>query len=390
MAESIVEFMARRGREIEKRARKGVAAAHEAYGEATRSGERLLLRTADEVGQYGARLSGGNWLKPEPKPRASNTVARPTSSVRPPVGQSGQRARALLDRGSVTTALGADIARRAGNAVGLVRGAANAAEGLVDGAIFVSRLADPLDGFKNPGHSASDQLFQAGRDVVGYAGKAIRDPSILLQDVGDKAREIRRDIDPDATPPASTFTGELQRNFAIGRNQGELAFDVGSLAFAGPAAKLTSRIGVASRASVGPERYLAQGFSPSGAAYLATPYTGMGHHTVPRRYRLPELLGGKPLPPSISDGPFNLLKPEGMTRGDFYRLHFEVDDRFHGTKLPKRVGGESWSGKRLGFERYELPERLWYGTPAPLKARIGGSAAVGGGLIYDPNEEDGR
>ena len=388
MNESIGDFMARRRREIEQQARDGVAAARETYGEATKSGRRLLLQTADEVAQYSARLTGGKSPKPELRAPTPQPVARQVNSVRPPGGQSVQRPRPGPDRGDVTTAVGADIARRVGNAVGMVRGAANAVEGLVDGATFVSRLVDPLDGLKNPGQSATGQLFQAGREMVEYAGKAIREPTVLVRDVGDKVRQIERDTHPNATPPANTFAGELQRNFAIGQNQGELAFDVGSLVLAGPAAKLTGHIGAASRARVGPERYLAQGFSPSGAAYLATPYTGMGHHTVPRRYRLPEFLGGKPLPPSISDGPFNLLKPEGMTRGDFYRLHFEVDDHFHGTKLPKRVGGESWSGKRLGFERYGLPERLWHGTPAPLKARVGGSATVGGGLIYDLGEEE--
>jgi hypothetical protein len=102
------------------------------------------------------------------------------------------------------------------------------------------------------------------------------------------------------------------------------------------------------------------------------------------------ILGGEPLPRAYSDGPFNRLAPQGMTRGDFYERHFQVDPDFHGSKLPARVGGGSWSGHALRLEKYDLPGRLWYGSPAPLKARVGGLGAAGGSLIYDGSEEGGR
>ena len=100
------------------------------------------------------------------------------------------------------------------------------------------------------------------------------------------------------------------------------------------------------------------------------------------------MFGGGSLPRSYSDGPFNRLAPEGMTCGDFYERHFRVDPDFYGTRLPARVGGERWSGRALGLEKYGPPGRLWYGSPAPLKARIGGLGSGAGSAIYDSPETD--
>lgn len=388
MQESIAEFMERRRREVEELSRDAAATAFGAYKSAVRARERLILSAADGIAQHSSRFIGGK--RPEPRPQPSRPAA-PANDVRPATVKPAQARRPngqtqgnWLDRNDRAKAVGGDVARVAGNAAGLVTGAANAAEGLVDGATFLSRLVDPLDAWKSPrGQSATDQLLNVGRGAVDYTSKAIADPSILARDVRSKARQMRLDLDPTATPAAPTFSGELERNFTIGQNQGELAFDVGSLAVGGPLAKGAGKLGAASRATVGPEKYVAQGFSPTGAAYLSETYRGMGHHNAPRRYRLPKILGGGPLPTAFSDGPFNVLKPEGMTRGDFYRLHFEVDDHFYGAKLPARVGGERWSGKKLGFEKHDTLGRLWHGTPAPMKARIGGSSASAGGLIHD-------
>ena len=77
-----------------------------------------------------------------------------------------------------------------------------------------------------------------------------------------------------------------------------------------------------------------------------------------------------------------------MTRGDFYERHFAVDPAFHGTGLPARVGGGPWSGKALGLERYDRLGRVWFGSPAALKARVGGLTSAGGGLMYDGFDED--
>jgi len=75
----------------------------------------------------------------------------------------------------------------------------------------------------------------------------------------------------------------------------------------GPAAKGVKGLGRVSNVG-NVERYLAQGFSPKAAAHLAEPYPsrGMGHHFIPRRAGLRE---------SYSDSVFNVLKPEGISRG---------------------------------------------------------------------------
>ena len=250
----------------------------------------------------------------------------------------------------------------------------------MDGAVFLGRITNPLDLLVSaPGQSAAAHLVGAGMEAADYVKKGIEDPERVVRDVRAKAHQMRVDLDPTATPVAPTFGGELRRSFGIGENQGELAFDVGSLAVGGPLAKGMRELGAVSKAASA-EKYLVQGFSPAGAAYLADlyPSSGMGHHFIPRRYKLPSMLGGEPLPRAYSDGPFNRLAPEGMTRGDFYERHFQVDPDFHGTKLPARVGGGSWSGHALELEKYDLLGQLWHGSPAPLKARVGGLASAGG------------
>ncbi|MGK6321423.1 hypothetical protein ACMGER_18080, partial [Sphingomonas sp. DT-204] len=124
----------------------------------------------------------------------------------------------------------------------------------------------------------------------------------------------------------------------------------------------------------GAAKFLNQGFSPAQADYLAAPYEGMGHHFIPRRVGLPEAIG---------DSPLNVLKPSGISRGDFYELHYQVDRSFYGTAFPKSVGG-TWSGRSLGLEKYSGAQRLWYASPTPLKVTVGGAAAAGaaGGYWY--------
>ena len=101
----------------------------------------------------------------------------------------------------------------------------------------------------------------------------------------------------------------------------------------------------------------------------------MGHHFIPRAEKLPK---------SYSDGIFNVLRPEGVSRGDFYELHYKVDPKYHGGG----VKGERWSGADLGLHKYGLVGRLWHGSPPPLKARVGGLGASAGALIYVTEGEE--
>ncbi|HEX2800562.1 MAG TPA: hypothetical protein VHN73_00710 [Phenylobacterium sp.] len=288
-----------------------------------------------------------------------------------------------------------DASRLAGNAVGVVRGGVHAVEGLADGAVFAGRLLNPLDRVMSPhGESAEEQLGRATRNtaraVGDYVRKGVNDPNGVLEDIRDVGQQWNRDLNPAATPVASTFAGELRRNFDIGRNQGEVLFDVGSLVVGGPAAKAVK--GLSRAANLGNDaKYLAQGFSPKVAAYLAEPYpaSGMGSHFIPRRARLPESFGGGPLPKSYMDGPFNRLAPPDISRSDLYELHYQVDPKFNVARLPADVGGGVWHGGKIGLESHGLPGRLWHGAPAPLKARVGGLGASAGAAMYAPEDEEG-
>lgn len=132
-------------------------------------------------------------------------------------------------------------------------------------------------------------------------------------------------------------------------------------------------IGVRSlRAPTGEARFLSQGFNADQAKYLAQPYEGMGHHFFRREWDLPEV---------ITESPLSILKPSGISRGDFYELHYKVDPTFYGARFPSSIGG-SWSGRSLGLQKYGTVGRLWYGSPAPLKVTVGASAAAGGGAAY--------
>lgn len=369
------------GDTIRRRAREAEAAAYEGVKRAIRRGEDLQLKTPGEVLAYGAKRLHAEEARA--KQVVSNTIRTAKRRADDALNRLGQ------DQNLRPIAVGA--AQVAGIGVGVGRGVVHAGEGLFDGAKFVSRLIDPLDPLKSPqGQSAIEQLgrgvLTAGQKTVDYVDRGISDPQSVVRDVSGKLQEWRRDLDPSATPAASTFEGELRRNFDIGQNQGELAFDVGSLAFGGPAAKAVK--GLEQVSNIGNvERYLAQGFGPKGAARLAEPYpaSGMGSHFVPRRTRLPGFLGGGPLPQSFIDGPFNKLVPPGSSIGDLYERHYAVDPRFHGTS----AGGERWSGRDLGLKRYGRLGQLWYGSPAPLKARVGGLGAASGSGLHDAEEEIG-
>ena len=181
--------------------------------------------------------------------------------------------------------------------------------------------------------------------------------------------------------------GEMRRQADLGLNQGELLFDVGSLLYGGAEAKGLTRLAKAGEAQ-GAEKWLARGVSPGLADYFATPYTGIGHHYLPRRSKLPPWLGGGPVPPVISDSPFFLLRPGGISTGDMLELHFKVDPKYRGGSIPAEFGGGSWSGDALGWEKYDQLGRLWYGAPAPLKAAAG-SGVVGAGALVDQIDGEG-
>jgi hypothetical protein len=133
----------------------------------------------------------------------------------------------------------------------------------------------------------------------------------------------------------------------------------------------------ASRTLASEARFLGQGFGQAQARYLAQPYERMGHHFLRREWGLPQ---------GITNSRFSLLKPSGISRGNFYELHYRVDPTFYGAAFPKSIGG-SWSGNTIGLKKLGFFGRMWYGSPGPLKIGVAGAAAAGGGAYWYLNND---
>jgi len=242
------------------------------------------------------------------------------------------------------------------------------------------------------GPEARQEALRQGADnihaALQYGRAAMDDPSKVSSDVGDLSRAAIKSIDPRGAPMSGSLGDVVGYEFGKGANLSEGVANVAA-AFAAPElgigalraatfdAKAASRIA----------KLVNEGANPRLAEYLAEPYEGMGHHAiVPRRFKIPETirgipvddrLAGKPLPSWIVDSPLNVSKPLGMSRDDFYKYHYGVDERFHGARLPADLnGGKGWSGKRQGLQRHSRPMQVWAGMPVPLK---GGIAAAGVG-----------
>lgn len=382
------------------------ARGHRLYGQAIRRGEQVVARTTSELRDFAKTASGGRPSGP-PASATSEPRSKPVRSgqAQPSAPRHGDRrqqtegnpgrreaaaprsAKATLQQianSQPARQVAGDVARVVGNVAGLGTGTLQTMEDMKDGAALALRLLNPADPFLHPrGEAGWDQMAGAANLVVQRGKQAIADPKAAIQNVMGEGRKLRQNLDPTATPQKPTAYGEMRRNFDIGRNQGELAVGVAGLALGGAelkAASTAARISKAERIAM----HRSQGFSEEKAAYLAERYTGRGHHAIiPERTRLPAWAGGGPVPRAILDSPFNVLKPEGITRGDFYPLHSKVDSYFYGTGFPRRMGPGGWSSKVLGIEKYGLPSRIWYGTPGPTKAVLGGAAIEAGGALNE-------
>ena len=310
------------------------------------------------------------------------SVAKVASAPARPVPTAPGRIETWLDESPEAKAIAGDLTRWGAVGPGVARGAWRLVEDTVDGAAFGARL---LNGFDPDQQDAAwEDVSRVAGAGVGFARDAVSDPSTAVVRVKGGlegwAEDLSVKTDPKATPVADTFRGEVDRQFGIGLNQGGLLFDAATLPVGGAAIKGLSRMGTAARGLKTVDHYVAKGVPPSIAAYFVEPYTGMGHHYLPRRTRLPVILGGGPVPPVISESPFFLLKPEGIQRGDMYELHYRVDPHFNGGKVPRRIGNvKGWSGKKLGWEKEDSLGQVWYGAPDPLKATAAG--ALGTGLV---------
>lgn len=384
--ETMADYYERRQREVAHFGEQAAAAAREAYGRALRAGEDLNLPTAGDVMRYGTDLLAGKKRpqtapapRPAPKPsgaRAGKVSAR--GSAPAPSGTPGS----WFDRNEVVKAAGGDLVRNLSLVPGAARGAWDTARDVSDGVLFVSRLFDPSDAEHSPrGEAAWDKVFKGANGLASEVKAAVTDPRSAVDNVRNSLERFNARVDPRATPVADTFAGEMRRQAGLGLNLGEVLFDAGSVLYGGAQAKTLSRLGKAAEAT-GAEKYLARGIEPGLAAYFATPYTGRGHHYLPLRTELPSWFGGGPVPSLIGDSPFFLLKPKGISTGDMLELHYKVDPKYRGGKVPAEFGGGSWSGKALGWQKHDQLGQLWQGAPLPLKAAAG-SGVIGAGAVVD-------
>jgi hypothetical protein len=300
-----------------------------------------------------------------------------------------QPAAAWYDDSPTAKAIAGTLAYNAGLIPGVVRGGYHTLKSALDGATFLSRLADPMDPLLSaPGESAQEQVASAALRGGAYAWRGVQDPRIVRDDIASAFHDFRLKEDLTATPVAPTLRGEVKRAFDIGMNNGELAFDAGSTVAGGELLRGAAGLGAMTRAAETAEAKILAA-RPGLAAYLDEPYEGMGHHIKARRTRLPSILGGGPVPKELMESAFNKIRAEGMTRRDFFRNHVGVDDFYHGGKVPARFGGGGWSAKNLGWDKYRGYERFQHGT-APATKAVMGSTIIGGQLAGPFDDGAGR
>lgn len=308
------------------------------------------------------------------------SVAKVASAPARPVPTAPGRIETWLDQSPEAKAIAGEVTRWGAVGPGFARGAWRLVEDTADSVVFGARL---LNGFDPEQQEAAwGDVSRVAGAGVGFARDAVSDPSTAVARVKGGlegwAEDLSVKTDPEATPVADTFRGEVDRQFGIGLNQGGLLFDAATLPVGGAAIKGLSRMGKVARGLKTVDHYVAKGVPPSIAAYFVEPYIGMGHHYLPRRTRLPDILGGGPIPPVISESPLFLLKPKGIQRGDMYELHYRVDPHYYGGGLPRRVGNvKGWSGRNLGWEKEDSLGQIWYGAPDPLKATVAGGLGTG-------------
>ncbi len=357
------DHIARRSRETAFDPREAEALAYAEVRRRIRAGEDFHLPTPADVRELGRKLA-----------------ASPSSRVD---GASSGVGESLTRAAKATTE---SLAIPGGIAVGALQRAGEDSIGFAKTVKFANRLVNPLDPLMSPhGQAAWNQLASGTADALYATGGVVVHPIETAKAAQRSFRGFRLRADPSTTSPAPTFRAEVRRNVNAGRAQGQAIFDVVALAAAAAPAKVAGKLDRL-RPPSGPEKYLQQGHSPAASLYLAEPYTGMGHHVISRDKKLPGWLGGGPISKVYSESRYNVLKPEGVTRGDMYELHHAVDRRFGGTWFGKSLPGETWRGSAIGLKKAGWGKQQWLGTPTPVKTRVGGGGAVTGNVAAGDRE----
>lgn len=338
---------------------------------------RALADAREAEAREAAQAAGSRNLTP---------VELMTEWAQPRAGVVPMRRRAWYDESPVARGIAREGGRALGLAPGVVRGGFNTVKGAVEGAYFISRLADPLERFRiPPGEAAADQLLDAGLRAGSYVKRGIEDPSIVRDDVIAGLRDFRRKQDLSATPDTGTFAGEFWRGADVGMNNGELLFDAGSTLLGGQFVRGAAGIGRLAKAPT-PKELAFRAANPDFDARLDQAYKGMSHHIVGRNEEMPTLLGGGLYPRWFVESEFNKIRHEGMTTRDVFRNHIGVDEDYYGGK----AAGTRWSGERdLGWTRYGPFERLYYGT-SPYTQAMAGPILLGGTTVDAGREGAGQ
>lgn len=421
------KWVAEQGSELAHSAHELEAAGRKAWNEATRTGQNVQAATTAQLRTLGAQVLAGEQaakravgrtvvatqkaisLAPQElaaHPRTSLAPGVPSRPAAIPPKSQALRTQAkdgvqngdLLEKslGRWDNVPGAKpwvgvAAQALGVAPGALRGGLHAVEGLAQTVDLGRRLSDPLELLRIPqGNSAWNEVLGAGRQAERYVADRISHPEALVGDLRRAAHKARVDLDPGASPEGKTLADEARRRFGIGMNEGELGFDVGSAFAGGPGAKFVGKAGRFFREADSVERYLKKGYSLEAAQHLASPYeNGAGSHYVPQKlFKDGGPLSRVPFLKNFKDSEWNVSKPEGMTRGQFYDYHYENDPFYHGARMPASVPEMGWSGKRMGLKKRGPLGRLWFGMPAPLKARALGSAGTFGGTVQSISEDE--
>lgn len=343
---------------------------------------------------YRAPASAGARAQPAPAPRGPTVGIGPRQPPsQPPANSLFQSPwiRGRLDPNQIAKGVVGKVARDAGVIAGVPRGMWHAGRDAVDTAYFIHRLTnayDPRDQAAAFGEAANGarSLFGATRWVYNNPTEAAKRGLAYLN----------TSLNPEATPQGTTIADEMRRNWEIGKNRGELAFNVATLVYGpgelrmlaglGRAAKVATEAEKAAKYAADVARFQKEGIPLNLARYFAETYKGIGHHYWPTNAKY-KIIGNRKLPTQITDLPILRLKPEGINNGDFYKLHFQVDPSSKGGRISAEHGGGGWNGKKLGWQRYDRAGRMWYGAPRRVKTIALGAAGTAAGGIFGQTDD---
>lgn len=238
-----------------------------------------------------------------------------------------------LNTNPILGKIAGNYARQAALIPGVARGVWHTGEDLYDAAVFADRVMHPFRELSQsaPGETVYEQTARSAMNLADRAAYAWENPQSVVDGITQGLDRANKNLNPYATPQGQTVAEEIARNWTIGLNQGELAFDVGSLAYGGAELK-GLRLAMRGGKPLTAADMMARKIPANLAEDFAQPYSGIGHHIIQKDFK-PWWLGGRPVPEAIRQHPYVRLKPSGLTKGEFYKRHYEVDRHYKGAEL---------------------------------------------------------